>query len=120
MTRQLTYGTVREHSRKVIYVLRVLDELLNYAEVDHLAAQMRSHVTSRYGEQTPNVVIVQGYTKETLRCSAIAMLLEWFVRRSSMRPLPGPHLSSMNTAEVHQARITVRFDCSPRIGRWTS
>ena len=67
MTRQLTYGTVREHSRKVIYVLRVLDELLNYPEVDHLAAQMRSHVTSRYGEQTPNVVIVQGDTEETLR-----------------------------------------------------
>ena len=29
--------------------------------------QLRIHVTSRHGEQTPNIVIVQGDSKETLR-----------------------------------------------------
>jgi len=67
MSRQLTYGTVRDHPRKVIYVVRVLDDLLDYPEIDHVAAQMCRHVTSRYGEQTPNIVIVQGDSKETLR-----------------------------------------------------
>jgi hypothetical protein len=67
MTRQLAYGTVRDHPRKVIHVVRVLDDLLDYAEIDQLAAQMRTHVTSRHGVQTPNVVVVQGDTKETLR-----------------------------------------------------
>jgi hypothetical protein len=28
---------------------------------------MCDHVTSRYGEQTPNIVIVEGDSKETLR-----------------------------------------------------
>jgi hypothetical protein len=67
MTRQLTYGTVRDHPRKVIYVVRVLDVLLDYPEIDHLGEQMRAHVTSRHGDQAPNVVVIQGETKETLR-----------------------------------------------------
>jgi hypothetical protein len=67
MTHQLAYGTVRDHPRKVIHVVRVLDVLLDYPEVDHLGEQMSAHVTSRYGEQTPNIVIVQGDRKETLR-----------------------------------------------------
>ena len=67
MTRQLAYGTVRDHPRKVIHVVRVLDEILDYPEIDHVAEQMRIHITSRHGEQTPNIVIVQGDSKETLR-----------------------------------------------------
>lgn len=67
MARQLAYGTVRDHPRKVIHVVRVLDAILDYPEIDHIAAQMRGHVTSRLGEQTPDIVIVVGDSKETLR-----------------------------------------------------
>lgn len=67
MTRQLAYGTVRDHPRKVIHVVRVLNEILDYPEIDHLTEQMRSHAASRHGEQTPNIVIVVGDSKETLR-----------------------------------------------------
>ena len=67
MTRQLAYGTVRDHPRKVIHVVRVLDEILDYPEIDRVAEQMRTHVASRHGEQTPNIVIVVGDSKETLR-----------------------------------------------------
>jgi hypothetical protein len=67
MTRQLAYGTVRDHPRKVIHVVRVVDDLLDYPEIDHLAEEMRGHVRSRHGEQTPDIVIVQGDSKETLR-----------------------------------------------------
>jgi hypothetical protein len=67
MTRQFAYGTVRDHPRKVIHVVRVIDALLDYPEIDHVAEQMRIHITSRYGEQTPNIVVVQGDSKETLR-----------------------------------------------------
>jgi hypothetical protein len=67
MTRQLAYGTVRDHPRKLIHVVRVLDEILDYSEIDRVTAQMRIHVTSRHGEQTPNIVIVVGDSKETLR-----------------------------------------------------
>jgi hypothetical protein len=66
MSRQLAYGTVRDHPRKVIHIVRVLDDLLDYPEIDQVAEQMRSHITSRYGEQTPNIVMVQGDRKETL------------------------------------------------------
>jgi len=47
--------------------VRVLDEILDYPEIDRVTEQMRIHVTSRHGEQTPNIVIVQGDSKETLR-----------------------------------------------------
>ncbi|HYP11725.1 MAG TPA: hypothetical protein VEQ86_09640 [Xanthobacteraceae bacterium] len=67
MTRQLAYGTVRDHPRKVIHIVRVLDEILDYLEIDHVTEQMRIHVISRYGEQTPNIVLVQGDSKEDLR-----------------------------------------------------
>ncbi|MFZ0238082.1 MAG: hypothetical protein WAL37_12090 [Xanthobacteraceae bacterium] len=66
MSRQLTYGTVRDHPRKVIHVLRI-DGLPDYPEIDDVAERMRGHVASRFGEQTPNVVIVQGDSKETPR-----------------------------------------------------
>lgn len=67
MSRQLAYGTVPDHPRKVIHVVRVLDETLDYSEIEQVAEQMRMHTASRHGEQTPNIVIVQGDSKETLR-----------------------------------------------------
>jgi hypothetical protein len=52
--------------------VRVLDEILDYLEIDHVTEQMRIHVISRYGEQTPNIVLVQGDSKEDLRSHAVA------------------------------------------------
>ncbi len=67
MSHQLAYGTVRDHPRKVIHVVRVLDEIFDYPEIDQVTEQMRFHMASRHGEQTPNIVIVVGDSKETLR-----------------------------------------------------
>jgi hypothetical protein len=62
----LLYGTVREHPRKVIHVVRVVDELLQPHELDEIAARMRERAL-RQGEQAATVVVVQGGPKETLR-----------------------------------------------------
>lgn len=67
MTYKLAYATVREHPRKIIHVLRVRDELLDADEVEELAERMREQALSKYGEQSPTVVVVQGDSKETLR-----------------------------------------------------
>jgi len=48
-------------------VLRVRDELLDADEVEELAERMRKQALSKYGEQSPTVVVVQGDSKETLR-----------------------------------------------------
>ncbi len=66
MTYKLVYGAVREHPRKVIHVLRVVDQLLDPEELDELAEQMRERALTR-GEQDAAVVVVQGHAKETLR-----------------------------------------------------
>jgi len=65
MTRKLVHATLLDRPRQVI--VRVLDEILDYPEIDDIAEKMRAHVLSRHGEQTPNVVVIQGATKETLR-----------------------------------------------------
>lgn len=65
--RKLVQATVFDPPRRVIYVVRVLDEILDYPEIDDIAEQMRGRVLSRYGEQAPNVVVVQGDSRETLR-----------------------------------------------------
>jgi hypothetical protein len=67
MTTKLAYGTVREHPRKVIHVVRVLDELLDDAELDEIAERMRERAFSKQGEPDAAVVVVQGDSKETLR-----------------------------------------------------
>jgi len=67
MTPKLLYGAVREHPRKVIHVLRVLDEALEPAEIDDLAARMRERAFVKDGEHAAAVVVVQGDSKETLR-----------------------------------------------------
>jgi len=67
MTRKLLQGIVSDRSRHVIHVVRVLDDILDLPEIDEIADSMCTRVLARHGDQTPNVVIVQGDTKETLR-----------------------------------------------------
>jgi hypothetical protein len=67
MTPKLFYGTVRDGSRNLIHVVRILDDLLEYREIDEIAARMRAHMLSRYGAQAATVVVVQGDSKETFR-----------------------------------------------------
>jgi hypothetical protein len=67
MTRKLVQGTVLDHPRQAIHVVRVLDEILDFAEIDDIAARMHARLLSKFGEQSPNVVVVQGAGKETLR-----------------------------------------------------
>jgi hypothetical protein len=63
---RLTYGTVQESPRTVIYALRIEGVLLEPLETEHLAARMRERLAQR-GETMAEVVVVQGNTKETLR-----------------------------------------------------
>ena len=67
MSRKFMYATVVNGPRQVIHVVRVVDEILDFPEVDHIAETMRARMLSRYGEQVPNVVVVQGAGKERLR-----------------------------------------------------
>ena len=67
MQHKLNYGVVRDHPRKVIHVVRVMDALLETGELDGIAAAMRRHVLDKHGEQEADVVVVQGGSKETLR-----------------------------------------------------
>ena len=67
MTRKLVQGIVSDRSRHVIHVVRVLDDILDLSEIDEIANRMCARVLARHGDQTPNVVVVQGDTKETLR-----------------------------------------------------
>lgn len=66
MTTRLSYGTVRESQRRAIFVVRVLDELLEPDDIEAIDQRMREKLTSR-GEPTAEVVVVQGDSKETLR-----------------------------------------------------
>jgi len=47
--------------------VRVLDDILDLPEIYEIIDRMCARVLARHGEQTPNVVVVQGDTKETLR-----------------------------------------------------
>lgn len=67
MTRKLVHGIVIDRPRQIIHVVRVLDEILEFPEIDELAESTRAYMLSRHGEQAPNVVVVQGITKENLR-----------------------------------------------------
>jgi hypothetical protein len=66
MTRKLLYGTVRDRPRKVIHVVCV-DAILEFPEIDAVAEKLRAHILPRYGEHRPNIVIVHGNTRESLR-----------------------------------------------------
>src|SRR5262249_44566054 len=67
MTRKLMQGIVSDRSRHSIHVVRVVDDILDLSEIDEIAGKMGARVLARHGDQTPNVVVVQGDTKETLR-----------------------------------------------------
>ena len=68
MTRKLLQGIVPDRgNRHVIHVVRVLDDILDIPEIDKIGGRMRARVLTKHGDQTPNVVVVQGDTKETLR-----------------------------------------------------
>ena len=67
MDYKLAYATVREHPRKVIHVVRVLDDLLDDWELGELADEMRERMLAKQGEHSAAIVVVQGDSKETLR-----------------------------------------------------
>jgi hypothetical protein len=67
MTYRLVYGAVREHPRKVIHVVRVLDDLLDDEALNEIAEHVRERALTKDGEQDAAVVVVQGDSKETLR-----------------------------------------------------
>ena len=67
MTHKLMYGVVLDRPRHAIHVVRVIDELLDLAEIVEITEKMSNHILSRRGEQAANVVLVQGNNKETLR-----------------------------------------------------
>jgi len=57
MTPKLMRGTVLDHPRQPIHVVRVLDEILDFPEIDDIAERMRARLLSRYGERNPHVVV---------------------------------------------------------------
>jgi hypothetical protein len=59
-------GVVRESPRQVIYAIRVHDALLDLPEIEDVTARVRERLARR-GEQSADVVMVQGEAKETLR-----------------------------------------------------
>jgi hypothetical protein len=67
MTLKLLHGTVRDGPRQVIHVVRVVGKILEFPEVDDVMEKMRAHILSKSGEQDPNIVIVHGDRRETLR-----------------------------------------------------
>jgi len=67
MDHELTYATVVDRPRKVIHVVRVVGEILESWEIDEIADKMRERMLSKHGEQSADVVVVQGSGKETLR-----------------------------------------------------
>lgn len=67
MPLKLTYGVVIDRPRQIIHVVRVIDEILELTEISDIAEKMGAYVLSRHGEQMPNIVVIQGDTKETLR-----------------------------------------------------
>ena len=70
MSHRLSYGTVRESPRRVIHVVRVVDEILDPPELDEIAERLRERLQNR-GELTADVVVVQGSSKDTLRLVGI-------------------------------------------------
>jgi hypothetical protein len=68
MSHQLVYGIVRESQRRVIYVLRVQDEILEPFELENIAERMRDKLAAR-GELMAEVVTIQGASRETLHLS---------------------------------------------------
>lgn len=67
MNYKLAYAVVRDHPRKVIHALRLVDALLEDWELEEIAERMRERLLAKQGGEIPAVVVIQGYTQETLR-----------------------------------------------------
>jgi hypothetical protein len=67
MAYKLIHGTVVERPRKVIHIVRVLDEILEVSEIDDIAEKMRDRMLSKFGEPFADIVVVQGTTQDNLR-----------------------------------------------------
>jgi|EndMetStandDraft_3_1072993.scaffolds.fasta_scaffold1325169_1 hypothetical protein len=67
MAYRLVYDTVRHRPRKAIHVVRVLDAYPELIEIEEIADRMRQRALSRHGDQTADVVVVVGDSKNTLR-----------------------------------------------------
>ncbi len=72
MSPKLLYAALQDRPRKVIHVVRVVDERLAPEDVHEIAERMRQRALSRQGDQAADVVVVQGRAKETLRLSGDA------------------------------------------------
>jgi len=66
MDYRLSVATVQESPRRVTYVVRVQDGILPRTAIDEIAARMRERLDAR-GEISAEVVVVQGFSKSTLR-----------------------------------------------------
>jgi hypothetical protein len=66
MIHQLVHATVADGPRKIIHAVRVVDEILEFHQIDEIAAKMRERMLSQRGEQFADVVVIQGNSKETL------------------------------------------------------
>ena len=67
MTHRLVSAAIADGPRKMIHVVRVLDELLDLEEINEIALKMRERMLAKHGVQYADVVVVQGSSKETLR-----------------------------------------------------
>jgi hypothetical protein len=67
MAYSLMYGAVTDRPRKVIHVVRVVDDVLDVLQAEDIAERMRQRMLARHGEQTADVVVIQGASRETLR-----------------------------------------------------
>jgi translation initiation factor 1 (eIF-1/SUI1) len=81
---QLVYCTVRESKHRVIYVVRVQDEILEPFGLENIAELMRDKLAAR-GELMAEVVTVQGTSRETLRLSGSPYSCRVCAPRCSMR-----------------------------------
>jgi hypothetical protein len=64
---EFRYATVIDRPRKAIHVVYVDGAPLEIWEIDDIVERVRQRMLARHGEQDPDVVIVQGSTKEDLR-----------------------------------------------------
>jgi hypothetical protein len=51
MTRKLVQGIVSDRSRRVIHVVRVLDDILDLPEIHEIIDRMCARVLARHGER---------------------------------------------------------------------
>ena len=56
-----------DHPREVIHVVRVVDAIPEFPEIDDIIEKLRAHILSKYGERRPNIVIIHGNSREALR-----------------------------------------------------